>query len=46
MLKHPEADKTFLIEEKGRPGESLPMMEDEHGSYIMNSKDLRSIEHV
>lgn len=46
LPRHPEADKTFLIEEKGRPGELLPIMEDEHGTYIMNSKDLRAIEHV
>jgi putative protease len=24
----------------------MPIMEDEHGTYIMNSKDLRAIEHV
>lgn len=46
LKRHPEADKVFLIEEKGRPGELLPIMEDEHGTYIMNSKDLRAIEHV
>ena len=46
MPRHPEADKVFLIEEEGRPGELLPIMEDEHGTYIMNSKDLRAIEHV
>ena len=46
LPRHPEANKIFLIEEKGRPGELLPIMEDEHGTYIMNSKDLRAIEHV
>ncbi len=46
MLRHPEADKIYLIEEKDRPGDFLPIMEDEHGTYIMNSKDLRAIEHV
>jgi U32 family peptidase len=46
LPRHPEADKVFLIEEKGRSGELLPIMEDEHGTYIMNSKDLRAIEHV
>jgi putative protease len=35
-----------LIEEIGRPGELMPIMEDEHGTYIMNSKDLRAVEHV
>ena len=36
----------FLIEEGTRPGKLMPMEEDEHGTYIMNSKDLRAIEHV
>ena len=38
--------KVWLLEEKERPGELMPIEEDEHGSYIMNSKDLRAIEHV
>jgi putative protease len=29
-----------------RPGQLMPIMEDEHGTYIMNSKDLRAVEHV
>ncbi len=41
----PEA-KTYLIEEENRPGELMPIEEDEHGTYIMNSKDLRAVEHV
>ncbi|MDN8790614.1 U32 family peptidase, partial [Staphylococcus aureus] len=44
--RHPYADKVFLIEESNRPGEMMPSMEDEHGTYIMNSKDLRGIEVV
>lgn len=36
----------YLLEEKNRPGEYMPIMEDEHGTYIMNSKDLRAVEHV
>ncbi|OIQ71090.1 peptidase family U32 [mine drainage metagenome] len=36
----------YLIEEKNRPGELMPIMEDEHGTYIMNSRDLRAVEHV
>ena len=44
--RHPEADKVWLIEEKERPGELMPIMEDEHGTYIMNSKDLRAVEYV
>ncbi len=44
--RHPAANKVFLIEESNRPGEMMPIMEDEHGTYIMNSKDLRAIEQV
>ncbi len=44
--RHPAADKVYLIEEEGRPGQLMPIMEDEHGTYIMNSKDLRAIELV
>ncbi|WP_274571595.1 tRNA 5-hydroxyuridine modification protein YegQ [Neisseria leonii] len=46
QIRHPEANKVFLIEEANRPGEMMPIMEDEHGTYIMNSKDLRAIEQV
>ncbi len=44
--RHPLADKTYLIEEGSRPGELMPIIEDEHGTYIMNSKDLRAVEQV
>lgn len=44
--RHPAADQVYLIEEAGRPGQLMPIMEDEHGTYIMNSKDLRAVEHV
>lgn len=44
--RHPAADQVYLIEELGRPGELMPIMEDEHGTYILNSKDLRAIEYV
>lgn len=44
--RHPKADHLYLIEEEGRPGQLMPIMEDEHGTYIMNSKDLRAIELV
>jgi putative protease len=39
-------EETYLIEEANRPGELMPIEEDEHGTYIMNSKDLRAVEHV
>ncbi|SIQ00746.1 prephenate-dependent tRNA uridine(34) hydroxylase TrhP [Marinobacterium stanieri] len=40
------SDKIFLLQEETRPGEFMPAFEDEHGTYIMNSKDLRAIQHV
>ncbi|QQR91901.1 MAG: tRNA 5-hydroxyuridine modification protein YegQ [Myxococcales bacterium] len=42
----PGKDKVFLLQEKMRPDEVMPAWEDEHGTYIMNSKDLRAIQHV
>src|SRR5690554_2429875 len=39
-------DEVFLLEEAGRPGEYMSVSEDEHGTYIMNSKDLRAVQHV
>ncbi len=38
--------KPVLLQEKNRPGEYMPAYEDEHGTYIMNSKDLRAVQHV
>jgi putative protease len=46
LPRHPAAEQPVLIEEGGRPGELMAMEEDEHGTYIMNSKDLRALEHV
>ena len=46
QVRHPLADEVYFLEEENRPGELMPVMEDEHGTYIMNSKDLRAIEHV
>ena len=40
------SDEVVLIEEQGRKGELMAMFEDEHGTYIMNSKDLRAVELV
>jgi putative protease len=37
---------TALLEEETRPGELMPAYEDEHGTYIMNSRDLRAVQHV
>ena len=36
----------YMLEEQGRPGEYMPAFEDEHGTYIMNSKDLRAVQYV
>jgi len=46
VKRHPLANKTYLIEDTSRPQEFMPILEDEHGTYIMNSKDLRAIEHI
>ena len=37
--------KYSVVEEK-RPGEYMPIYEDERGTYIFNSKDLCMIEHI
>ena len=39
-------DKIFLLQEGNRPNEYMPAFEDEHGTYIMNSRDLRAIQHI
>ncbi|WP_058616703.1 peptidase U32 family protein [Tepidimonas taiwanensis] len=44
--RHPLADRVWLLEESARPGELMPVMEDEHGTYILNSRDLRAVEYV
>jgi len=50
-LSVPQADTeekppVVLLEEENRSGELMPAFEDEHGTYIMNSKDLRAVQHV
>ncbi len=39
-------DEVVLLAEAHRPDEKMAAFEDEHGTYIMNSKDLRAIQHV
>ncbi|HWH85483.1 MAG TPA: tRNA 5-hydroxyuridine modification protein YegQ [Pseudomonas sp.] len=39
-------DQVFLLQEANRPEELMPAFEDEHGTYIMNAKDLRAVQHV
>ncbi|MCB1552135.1 MAG: U32 family peptidase, partial [Alphaproteobacteria bacterium] len=38
-------DRIYLLQEEGRPDQYMAAYEDEHGTYIMNSKDLRAIHH-
>ncbi len=42
---HPCRWKYYLMEEK-RPGEYIPVFEDEKGTYFFHSKDLCMIEHI
>jgi len=42
---HPCRWKYYVVEEQ-RPGEYLPVEENERGTYIFNSKDLCMIEHI
>lgn len=44
--RHPDADEVYLLEEAKRPGEYMPIFEDDHGTYIMNAKDLRAVAEV
>jgi len=39
-------DKVFLYTESQKPDEQMTAFEDEHGTYFMNSKDLRAVQHV
>ena len=42
----PFSVKELLLEDPKQAGEFVPVYEDEHGTYIMNSRDLRAVEHV
>jgi putative protease len=39
-------DEVVLLSEGHRPEDKMAAFEDEHGTYIMNSKDLRAVQHV
>ncbi len=41
-----ERAKEFYLEEEKRPGEFYQMEEDEHGTYIMNSKDMCTLPYL
>ena len=40
------AKDAYTLTERMRPDEPMAAFEDEHGTYIMNSRDLRAIQHV
>lgn len=40
------SNEVVLLSESHRPDEKMAAYEDEHGTYIMNSKDLRAVQHV
>ncbi|MCL2872701.1 MAG: tRNA 5-hydroxyuridine modification protein YegQ [Betaproteobacteria bacterium] len=43
----PAADQVYLIEEpERRQNEWMEISEDEHGTYLMNSRDLRAVRHI
>jgi U32 family peptidase len=44
--RHAAADEVYLLEEGKRRGDFMPVFEDEHGTYILNSRDLQAVEHV
>lgn len=45
LCAHPCRWKYYLMEEK-RPGEYMPVFENDRGTFIYNSKDLCMIEHI
>jgi len=45
LCSHPCRWKYYLVEEK-RPGEYMPVFENERGTFIFNSKDLCMIQHI
>ena len=41
-----EAQPVYLLNQSDKPDDQMAIEEDEHGTYIMNSKDLRAVQHV
>ena len=39
-------NRMYLLQEANHPDQYMPAYEDEHGTYVMNSRDLRAIQHV
>ncbi|MBK1694877.1 U32 family peptidase [Chromatium weissei] len=46
VIRHHAADAVYLLEESKRPGELMSIFEDEHGTYILNSRDLQAVAHI
>lgn len=44
--RRPACSSEYALEELTRPGEFFPIEEDEHGTYILNSRDLCGIEYL
>ncbi|WP_207146345.1 peptidase U32 family protein [Chromatium okenii] len=44
--RHPAAETQYVLEEGKRSGEFMPVFEDEHGTYILNSRDLQAVAHI
>ena len=42
----PVAQPVQIITQRNKPDEPMAIEEDEHGTYVMNSKDLRAVQHV
>jgi len=42
----PVAQPVHILHQSDKPDEPMAIEEDEHGTYIMNSKDLRAVQHV
>lgn len=36
----------YVLMEKTRPGKYFPVQEDEHGTYLMDSRDMRMLDHL
>jgi len=42
----PVSKPVQIITQRNKPDEPMAIEEDEHGTYVMNSKDLRAVQHV
>ena len=44
--KYESLEGSYYLEEQERPGEFLPVDEDEYGTYIMNSRDMCAVDYI